>query len=167
MDLLSTVAHEMGHLLGLADLHGDEHASDLMGEALETGTRRVPTAELVTEGTDGIDVHGRIPATKPTRSFTVPVLGAESTAPADSTTPVIRSETITWFAPVGDMAEPARESFSQGQSFSGFGQPAAVVGEAEPRASVRNRSTEWPEMLRTSDDEPLETWWGVDLGEAI
>jgi uncharacterized delta-60 repeat protein len=49
MDLVSVVAHELGHLLGLADLAGAHHAGDLMGEALTTGTRRVPTAGDVSE----------------------------------------------------------------------------------------------------------------------
>jgi hypothetical protein len=41
-DLVSVVAHELGHLLGLDDLAGPEHEDDVMGEALTTGTRRVP-----------------------------------------------------------------------------------------------------------------------------
>ncbi len=40
MDLLTVVAHELGHLLGLGDDAGD----DLMGEYLPAGTRRLPAA---------------------------------------------------------------------------------------------------------------------------
>jgi hypothetical protein len=48
MDLVSVVAHELGHLLGLADRPGERHADNLMGESLSTGTRRVPTSGDVT-----------------------------------------------------------------------------------------------------------------------
>jgi hypothetical protein len=41
MDLLSVVAHELGHLLGLDH---DDRDGDVMGEALAIGVRRVPTA---------------------------------------------------------------------------------------------------------------------------
>lgn len=39
MDLLSTVLHEMGHVIGLDDVHGSEN--DVMGDALQLGQRRV------------------------------------------------------------------------------------------------------------------------------
>jgi hypothetical protein len=41
MDLLSVVAHEMGHVLGLADGHDTQ---DVMGETLAPGVRRLPGA---------------------------------------------------------------------------------------------------------------------------
>jgi large repetitive protein len=40
MDLLTAVMHEMGHVLGLADL---DHADELMGDVLQPGTRHLPT----------------------------------------------------------------------------------------------------------------------------
>jgi hypothetical protein len=47
MDLLSTVAHELGHLAGLQDLQGADHAGDLMGAALQPGQRRVRTLDAL------------------------------------------------------------------------------------------------------------------------
>src|SRR5207249_11256851 len=41
MDLLSVIAHEMGHVLGLDH---DADPDDVMGEALAPGVRRMPTA---------------------------------------------------------------------------------------------------------------------------
>ena len=43
MDLLTTVMHEMGHLLGLADL---EASDALMSDRLSTGIRRNPGSSL-------------------------------------------------------------------------------------------------------------------------
>jgi hypothetical protein len=49
MDLLTTVMHELGHILGLPDLDPDQHAGSLMAATLTTGTRRVPE-ELQPDG---------------------------------------------------------------------------------------------------------------------
>lgn len=45
MDLLSTVLHEMGHVIGLDDVHGSEN--DVMGDALQLGQRRVDIIDAV------------------------------------------------------------------------------------------------------------------------
>jgi len=44
MDLLTTVMHEMGHLLGRSDLHDLGQAHTLMADSLLLGTRRLPAA---------------------------------------------------------------------------------------------------------------------------
>src|SRR5262249_52540738 len=44
MDLVSAVSHELGHLIGLDhDGHDAGHATDVMGDSLTDGTRRMPT----------------------------------------------------------------------------------------------------------------------------
>jgi hypothetical protein len=43
MDLLTAVMHEMGHVLGLADL--EDADDDLMADILQPGRRRLPTAD--------------------------------------------------------------------------------------------------------------------------
>ncbi len=43
MDLLTTVMHEMGHVLGLDDLDDDADDMELMTESLSVGRRRSPT----------------------------------------------------------------------------------------------------------------------------
>jgi hypothetical protein len=42
MDLLTVMTHELGHVLGLDDLYGADHADDLMSATLPPGVRRLP-----------------------------------------------------------------------------------------------------------------------------
>jgi uncharacterized repeat protein (TIGR01451 family) len=48
MDLVSVVAHEFGHVLGLVDC---DNLQDVMGETLASGVRRLPTANDLLAGT--------------------------------------------------------------------------------------------------------------------
>jgi outer membrane protein assembly factor BamB len=47
MDLLTVVAHELGHVLGLPDLDEGTHQGQLMADNLETGVRRLPVAGIL------------------------------------------------------------------------------------------------------------------------
>src|SRR5690606_35219720 len=47
VDLLTAVMHELGHVLGLEDAHGDGHDDELMAELLETGVRHTPALQAV------------------------------------------------------------------------------------------------------------------------
>jgi len=47
IDLLTVLAHEMGHLLGFGDLDSDLHTDDIMADTLPPGARRLPWAEAV------------------------------------------------------------------------------------------------------------------------
>lgn len=49
MDLLTVVMHELGHKLGLDDLHSQLHPDALMTAKLPVGTRRLPTSEELDE----------------------------------------------------------------------------------------------------------------------
>ncbi len=49
MDLLTVVMHELGHKLGLDDIHSQLHPDALMNDTLSTGTRRLPTSKELDE----------------------------------------------------------------------------------------------------------------------
>ncbi|MCA9071903.1 MAG: hypothetical protein KDA84_23405, partial [Planctomycetaceae bacterium] len=49
MDLLTVIMHELGHKLGLDDLHSQLHPDALMSARLPVGTRRLPTSEELDE----------------------------------------------------------------------------------------------------------------------
>jgi hypothetical protein len=47
MDLLTVLAHELGHLLGLEDLDAHEHEDDLMAALLAPGIRRTSATAAI------------------------------------------------------------------------------------------------------------------------
>jgi hypothetical protein len=47
VDLLSVLAHELGHVLGLDDLDEALHPSNVMADELASGIRRAPTTDDV------------------------------------------------------------------------------------------------------------------------
>jgi hypothetical protein len=46
IDLLTVVAHELGHVLGLVDLDVADHPGQVMDDNLNPGVRRVPMGEF-------------------------------------------------------------------------------------------------------------------------
>ncbi len=42
IDLLTTVTHELGHILGMEDVDPMDHVHELMAAKLEPGVRRMP-----------------------------------------------------------------------------------------------------------------------------
>ncbi len=52
VDLISVVAHELGHTLGLDDLYSPEHRDELMAGTISPGERRVPDADDLLFGED-------------------------------------------------------------------------------------------------------------------
>ena len=59
IDLLTTVVHELGHVLGLDDLDPVGHSDELMAAVLPTGIRRLPETEGRGHGAEGIGAEGR------------------------------------------------------------------------------------------------------------
>ena len=59
MDLATVVEHELGHILGLADVPGSGNSTNIMAEYLDVGVQRIPTAKsaaldhIFTEWTNG------------------------------------------------------------------------------------------------------------------
>ena len=49
MDLLTVLEHELGHVLGLADIPPALEPNDLMDTTLATGVRRLPSAKNMAE----------------------------------------------------------------------------------------------------------------------
>ena len=47
VDLLTVVMHEFGHVLGLADLHGEAHETRIMADSLSLAERKLPRADDV------------------------------------------------------------------------------------------------------------------------
>jgi hypothetical protein len=47
MDLLTVVSHELGHLLGLHDLHSDSDPLDVMSDRLSAGVRRTASSHAI------------------------------------------------------------------------------------------------------------------------
>ncbi|MCH2167041.1 MAG: tandem-95 repeat protein [Oceanicola sp.] len=96
VDLLTVIAHEMGHALGLPDLPGSGTEEDLMVGALATGVRRVPDADDLVPSDVAApatpltlsDVLGTAPRTRlaATTGSTNAIVGAAATTPPVNTT---------------------------------------------------------------------------------
>ncbi len=74
MDLLTVVEHEMGHVLGLPDVPGDGHATELMSQYLAVGVRRAPSAlDVAFIGNPDLIAASLVPVT-PARMSAIPSL---------------------------------------------------------------------------------------------
>ena len=82
IDLLTVVAHELGHQLGL----GDDASDDLMGEFLSLGVRRLP---------DGPGLHSGAIAPTGSPTTVTTALAASAGTTTRATIPAVRAETTT------------------------------------------------------------------------
>jgi len=75
-DTLSVVSHELGHMLGLDDIHD---TSDVMGAYLSPRTRRLPDDQFL-RGPFNLDVTGSLPwfSADPSHAFEAKVLGGRT-----------------------------------------------------------------------------------------
>ena len=93
IDLLTVMMHELGHVLGRADLASEVSAHDLMAEALAPGTRRLPASTSPSVSPPTVAVHelgGEMTAlTTPTPEALASGMGtAVNTEPGNTTAPV-------------------------------------------------------------------------------
>jgi hypothetical protein len=161
-DLLSTVAHELGHLLGLADLPGAGHADDLMGEALAAGSRRVPTADEVAEVTGVAANDAGTPPTGTAMPAATPTGGGRVSPEPASIVLTLVSDAPVWLAPAADEAEPTWSGAGQPGPSGRVGPPAGPSPEAWRPGAAR---PEGPEALAVWGEAVTEAWWAIDLEE--
>jgi hypothetical protein len=91
MDLLTVVAHEMGHLLGLPDVPEAQAPDDLMDQTLEPGVRRLPSRA------DALATHPALVASGP--GGTIEETASPLFQGATASTPVV-SRASTPLSPV-------------------------------------------------------------------
>jgi PKD repeat protein len=156
MDLLSTVTHELGHMLGLDDLHGDAHADDLMGEELAAGSRRVPTAEEAAEVTGDVTTTHEAPA-----AGTVTLT---TTQPAAGTVTLTSTPVLLWLAPA--TATPAIPQSSSDPAPAERTAPAvALPPDLRASANQEPAAGEWLLPPHTGGETVAESLWDIDLRE--
>ena len=125
MDLLTTIMHELGHVLGFDDQQAQRNHANLMTETLSAGIRRSPLAESLMGGQVAQNLRQQSTPGAEAFSFTGAwgSIGAGSAATTKSLTESVCSPVIDW---------------TEGES-CGEQKRTAAIGMSSPKASWLQR----------------------------